>query len=111
FGLITTDTLGSVRTVNAEAHRLTGFDAYQAAGKDLGEVLHLLDENENRTAGEVFEPWSQMVNAMGGVRTVCAPTKLLQSRTGATFHVETCFSEIGQSGVTLGVAVSLREVS
>lgn len=57
-GVVTTDVRGRVMLINETAQKLTGWPQQYAAGRAVGEVLHLSDERDRRLT---IDPASQVV--------------------------------------------------
>jgi hypothetical protein len=100
-GIIATDTLGEIVCMNPIAEQLTGWNAFDAFGSPLMDVLGLLDESHLEPAKNPrFDLYA------GETRSY-----LLNSKTGARTAVEVeCYENCSESDL-LGSIVVVRDIS
>ncbi|WP_455376757.1 EAL domain-containing protein [Kaarinaea lacus] len=64
-GVITTNPDGTVAYLNPIAEKMTGWDEKEAAGKQLHEILHLLDEKTNKPVNIPIVKWLNQNQRVG----------------------------------------------
>jgi len=106
-GVITTDAQGRAVWLNPVAERMTGWDTADAAGRDLAEVFHIVNEHSNE---RVENPVAQCL-AHGNVTGLAVNTVLL-SRQGEAFGIEDSAAPIrSEHGEILGVVLVFHDVT
>lgn len=79
--IITTDNLGTIKNVNTEAEKLTGFRQSELEGKNIGEALQLLNQ---KTREPIENPVFQVLRQG---KTIRFEPFLLQQKSGNTIPV------------------------
>jgi PAS domain S-box-containing protein len=106
-GVITTDTLGRVVFLNAEAERLTGWETAEAAGKRLERIFNIVHED---TRQSVDNPASSALR--DGVVVGLAHRTLLVGRDGVERPIDDIAAPIRDSqGKVAGVVLVFRDVT
>jgi len=106
-GVLATDPAGTVQFMNAVTERLTGWTAAEAAGRPLGEVFRIVNE---QTRAPVENPVARALRE--GVVVGLANHTLLLSRTGAETPIDDSAAPIRSvDGTTLGVVLVFRDVT
>jgi PAS domain S-box-containing protein len=106
-GCISLDNDGNVLMLNPVAERLTGWSQKNAVGKELGEILHLLDE---RTRKRCQHALSRIV-ATGNAESLGSKA-ILMHRDGTERFVESNSSPIrDHAGRKVGVVIVLRDIT
>ncbi|HWZ29947.1 MAG TPA: response regulator [Bryobacteraceae bacterium] len=104
--VVVVDPAGRVVMLNRAAEILTGWTQPEAEGKRLDKIVRLIEE---RVAGEPTDPV-----ALAILRDAPFPLGAswsLISRTGRQLMIEGAAAPVKAAGVTLGVALTLRDVS
>jgi len=105
-GVVATDADGTVVQLNRTAEEITGYDAEAAVGKQLSDVLHLVDG----ATGERIDPVRRVADADGPVE-LAAGTKLVTSD-GDERYIEDSMSPIRtDDGSVEGVVAVFRDVT
>lgn len=106
-GVITTDTHGKIRLINRIAETLTGWSQGEAFGRDLKDVLHLVNE---KTRSPITSPLSQVFQTG---RTIGASGQaLLIARDGTERAIADTTAPIrDRSGKIIGAVVVFRDVT
>jgi PAS domain S-box-containing protein len=106
-GVIATDAKGVVTFINAAAHALTGWPEGDAAGKPLGEVFRLIDE---QTGGSTPDPVCQVLQT--GRIPAASQHKVLVARDGTRRPIDDSAAPIrDDAGRSVGVVLVFRDVS
>ena len=106
-GCISLDNDGHVLMLNPVAERLTGWNQKTAVGKDLGEIVNLLDE---RTRKRCQHALSRIV-ATGNAESLGSKV-ILVNRDGTERFVESNSSPIrDHAGRKVGVVIVLRDIT
>lgn len=106
-GVITTDTLGRVVFLNAEAERLTGWETAEAAGKRLKRIFNIVHED---TRQSVDNPAASALR--DGVVAGLAHHALLIGRDGVERPIDDIAAPIRDSqGKVAGVVLVFRDVT
>ena len=106
-GVITTDTLGRVAFLNAEAERLTGWETAEAAGKRLEQIFNIVHED---TRQSVDNPAASALR--DGVVAGLAHHTLLVGRDGVERPIDDIAAPIRDSqGKVAGVVLIFRDVT
>jgi PAS domain S-box-containing protein len=104
-GIITTDTLGTIKLINLAAQEITGWTADEARGKPLSEVLHFLD-------AETQKPPSGMIERLLASETRASfPRQLiLVARNGANRFIQGTIGPItAKDHRTIGAVLLFRD--
>ncbi|MHB8811254.1 MAG: hybrid sensor histidine kinase/response regulator, partial [Desulfobulbaceae bacterium] len=81
-GVITTDTAGRVVLVNRAAERLTGWSRAEAAGRALGEIFAVFEEQTRQQCAD------QVQRILGAGAVACSSTScILAARNGQERHI------------------------
>lgn len=105
-GVIVTDARGTVRSLNAEAERLTEWTSDDASGKPLSEVFHIVNEN----TGKIVENPVEIVIREGTVVGMANHTVLI-SKTGRRIPIDDSAAPIRErEGPLFGVVLVFRDV-
>lgn len=105
--VIVADARGNVRSLNAEAERLTGWISAQATGRPLTEVFHIVNEQ----TGQVVENPVEKVLRLGTVVGLANHTVLI-ARDGTRIPIDDSAAPIQEAGGPLfGVVMVFRDVS
>jgi PAS domain S-box-containing protein len=106
-GVIVTDAQGRVRSLNAEAEKLTGWSSTKAAGQPLEAVFQIVNEDTRRPVENPVE----MVLRQGAVVGLANHTVLI-SKNGTCIPIDDSAAPIReQNGPLLGVVLVFRNVS
>ncbi len=106
-GCISLDNEGRVLMLNQVAEGLTGWSQQSAAGIDLGDILHLLDERTRKRCQHALN----RIIATGNAETLGAKA-ILVHRDGTERFVESNSSPIrDHAGRKLGVVIVLRDIT
>ena len=106
-GVISADAAGRVKRMNPAAEKLTGWSEPEAAGRPLGEVLRVIDEE---TRAEVEDPIRRVMQA--GVPAAAGQHAVLVSRYGCERPVRTTGAPIlGDGGQAVGAVVVFHDRS
>lgn len=104
--VVITDAGGAVTALNRAAEELTGWPIREAAGRPLGEVLRLLDENREAVGPELDACLRK------GRPLALAPELTLERRDGRQFAVEINTSVLrDRKGEVAGMVLAGRDVS
>jgi PAS domain S-box-containing protein len=105
--VIVTDREARVRSLNAEAERLTGWNETQARGRQLSEVLHIVNE----FSGEVVEsPVEEVLRSERAAALV--NHTILITRTGARIPIDDSAAPIRENdGPVQGAVMVFRDVT
>ncbi|MCM2317658.1 MAG: PAS domain-containing protein, partial [Thermoanaerobaculia bacterium] len=105
-GVISTDVDGRVFTLNPAAERLTGWNADEARGRPLDELVRFLDSQSLRRVEHVAERVLR-----DGLRIGTASHTLLEARDGTRSPVASSGAPIRDAiGTVRGVVIALRDV-
>jgi PAS domain S-box-containing protein len=106
-GVIATDERGRVRFMNPLAEQLTGWTQAGAAGRDVHEVFHIVEE---RTREPVPNP---VLEALArGAPTALAPNTILIARDGTERPIDDSSAPIrGAGGTMSGAVLVFRDVT
>ncbi len=105
--VITTDADGRVEYLNPIAEELTGWSCVSAAGREIGEVFHIVNEITRKPADN---PVSRCL-AQGVIVGLANHTSLI-SRNGAEYIIEDSAAPIrDRNGRTLGAVLVFRDVT
>ncbi|HWB84939.1 MAG TPA: response regulator [Bryobacteraceae bacterium] len=105
--VLATDTLGRITFLNSVAETLTGWPAKEARGKNISEVLRLIDEV---THNEVENPLVRSLRER--VVSSAREHTLLVSRSGAEIPIEHSAAPVrDHSGVMRGGILVFRDIS
>jgi two-component system cell cycle sensor histidine kinase/response regulator CckA len=105
--VIMTDAIGNITSLNLEAERLTGWENHQAAGRSLGDVVKVINE-ETREPGEDV---AKMVLRVGAAASL-AGHNLLVSRIGREIPItESVAPVMDPDGRLEGIVVVFRDES
>jgi PAS domain S-box-containing protein len=106
-GVIVADAAGRVRSLNAEAERLTGWSEAEAAGQPLAEVFRIVNEE----TGQPVENPVDKVLRLGAVAGMANHTALV-SKAGVRTPIGDSAAPIREPGGLLsGVVLVFRDVS
>ena len=106
-GVIVTDDVGRIRSMNAEAERLTGWRAEDAVSMALPDVFHIVNEE----TGETVENPVEKVLQAGAVVGLANHTELI-ARNGTRTPIADSAGPIREpGGPVLGVVLVFRDVS
>ena len=106
-GVVLTDETGRVRFINAEGERLTGWKSELAAGRPLGDVFRII----NQDSREPLEDPAAKVLRLGGIVGLANHT-LLISKDGKEIPINDSAAPIRRPGGPLfGVVLVFRDVS
>ena len=106
-GVIITDTRGRVRSLNAEAERLTGWTSDTAVDQSLHRVFHIVNED---TGLPVDNPVDKVLEL--GTTTGLTNHTLLISKAGTSVPIDDSAAAIREQGGPLfGVVLVFRDVS
>jgi diguanylate cyclase (GGDEF)-like protein/PAS domain S-box-containing protein len=105
-GLLKTDTMGRVTHLNRVAEAMTGWPYIEAAGRPLGQVLHIVDRATREPAGDAMAPTT-------GVRSPDAVAHCaLVRRDGSEFAIEhSAYAVYDRLGHRAGANIVLRDIS
>lgn len=103
--VIVADPQGNVVMLNRAAEVLTGWIQAEASGKPLEKVARFFDAN----GAELIDPVSLAI--LLDKPAPFGPSTRMSSRTGRELMIEGSAAPVKAPGVTLGVAVTIRDVS
>lgn len=107
-GVITTNPDGSVAYLNPIAEKMTGWDEKEAAGKPLHEILHLLDEKNNKPVNIPIVKW---LNQNQRVR-LNNPVTLVNRKKTKEYTIEFAGSPLRNSNkVVIGAVFAFHNVT
>lgn len=104
--LVTTDAWGHVRFLNDHARALTGWNAAEAAGKPLKQVLAMHDSQSREPLADLFQKVAEkraVIDLPAGA--------MLQTMAGAILAVEGRAAPVMEGDLLEGIAVTFRDVS
>jgi PAS domain S-box-containing protein/putative nucleotidyltransferase with HDIG domain len=113
--VVTTDAGGRVRFMNPVAEKMLGIPAREAVGRELGTIMHVVDEETGKT---VIYPVGDLLREAAGHRAGSArrsePRALVAAETGRSLRVpvDDSFAPIrDEKGRVLGSVLVLRDVT
>jgi len=104
--VIVVDPHGHVVMLNRSAEILTGWVQQEAAGKAIDKVIRL---TEDPTTNEPFDPG--LLAILRDEPIVFAPSARVTTRSGRELLIEGTAAPVKAPGITLGVAITIRDVS
>ena len=105
--VITTDVAGQVDYLNRSAEQLTGWSKGEAAGRNLRQVFHIIDESSRDPIEDPVQRCVQDGKIVG-----LANTTLLICRDGRELSLDYSASPIhDHAGTTIGAVLTLRDVT
>ena len=105
--VISTDTAGTVITINKMAETLTGYSREEAVGKNIDDICRVLDEKTNMPHERIF---SRMIKKHGvaSYKRLCT----LISRYNTQHHVDFSVSPISTNdGGAIGIVLVFRDIT
>ena len=106
-GVITTDTEGKIQMMNKVAERLTGWSEEEAIGRDIMEVLNILDEQTEEPLGN---PVKRTLETHGAIHV--AESAILVCKDGSRKIISDSAAPIHRSDSTiLGVVMVFRDIT
>ena len=107
-GVITTDTKGTIDTLNKVAEQLSGWSKEEAAGKNIEEVFFLVDEE----SGESKEsPVRRAINANSAVGLDKGTVLLTKDRQEFRFVSASSSPIRDNNGIIIGVVLVFRDIT
>jgi len=100
-GVAAVDGRGTVQYLNAPAEKLTGWSNGEARGRNLAEILPLVDPSTGAAVAEALSPPAAARPFPRGVNAV--------KRTGETFAVEGEIAPSRHAGIVVGAIVTFRD--
>ena len=106
-GVITTDTSGKIVSLNPIAQSLTGWTQEQAAGKPLGEIFKISDEETGVVADS---PVGKVLRE--GCATIMTSPTMLTAKDGRNIPIDDSAAPIRSAkGTATGVVVVFRDIT